>query len=154
MIGLSRWCMRHRRWVIIGWLAVAVGTNVIAYAVGRNYSTDFTLPGTQSQHVSDLLSNEFKAQSGDVDTIVFHYSKGRYDAPAVRPAIERCWRRSHTIPHVVSVISPYSPQGAVQVSKDGHTAFATINYSKRANLLPDKTGKPVLNQIRRSTFRA
>ena len=35
----------------------------------------------------------------------------------------------------------------MQVSKDGHTAFATINYSKRANLLPDNTGKPVLNQI-------
>ena len=35
----------------------------------------------------------------------------------------------------------------MQVSKDGHTAFATINYCKRANLLPDNTGKPVLSQI-------
>ena len=29
----------------------------------------------------------------------------------------------------------------------GQTAFATINYSTRANLLPDATGKPVLNAI-------
>ena len=83
MIGMSRWCMTHRRWVILAWLAIAVGTSVIAFAVGRNYSQDFTLPGTQSQHVADLLTSQFKAQSGDVDTIVFHYSKGRYDAPAV-----------------------------------------------------------------------
>ncbi len=147
MIGFSRWCMRHRRRVIIAWLAIAVGTSVVAYAVGRNYSTNFTLPGTQSQHVADLLTNEFKAQSGDVDTIVFHYSKGRYDAPAVRPAIEALLAKVAHDPAVVSVVSPYSPHGAVQVSKDGHTAFATINYAKRANLLPDKTGKPVLNQI-------
>src|SRR5579884_1282386 len=71
MIGLSRWCMTHRRWVILAWLAVAVGTNFIAAAVGRNYATNFTLPGTESQRVADLLTHQFKVQSGDVDTIVF-----------------------------------------------------------------------------------
>jgi putative drug exporter of the RND superfamily len=147
MIAMSRWCMRHRRWVILGWLAVAVGTSVVAFAVGRNYSQDFTLPGTQSQHVADLLSSEFKAQSGDVDTIVFHYSKGAYDAPAVRPAIEALLAKVAHDPAVVTVVSPYSPDGAAQVSKDGHTAFATINYTKRANLLSQKTGKPVLDQV-------
>ena len=117
MIGFSRWCMRHRRRVIIAWLVVAVGTSIIAFAVGRNYSTDFSLPGTQSQHVADLLTKEFKAQSGDVDTIVFHYSKGRYDAPAVRPAIEALLAKVAHDPKVVSVVSPYSPHGAVQVSQ-------------------------------------
>ena len=29
----------------------------------------------------------------------------------------------------------------------GQTAFATINYDKRANLLPDNTGKPVLDAV-------
>ena len=147
MIGLSRWCMRHRRWIAIGWLVIAIAANVVASTVGRQYSSDFSLPGTQSQHVSDLLSSQFKSQGGDVDTLVFNDSKGRYDAPAVKAAIEPLLAKVAHDPHVISVISPYTKQGALQVSKDGHTAFATINYSKRANLLPDATGKPVLNQI-------
>ncbi len=117
-------------------------------AVGRNYSTDFTLPGTQSQRVSDLLTKEFPSQSGDIDTIVFRYTNGRYDAPAVKTAIEGLLRKVAKDPDVVSVSSPYTAEGSkVQVSKDGQIAFATVNYTKRANLLPDKTGKPVLDQI-------
>ncbi len=147
MRTLSRWCMRHRRRVVIGWVLAAVITTVVASAVGRQYATDFTLPGTESQRVTDLLSSQFKAQSGDVDQIVFHYANGRYDSPQVRSAIESLLTKVESDPHVVSVISPYTKQGAVQVSKDGKTAFATINYDKRANLLPDATGKPVLDQI-------
>jgi RND superfamily putative drug exporter len=147
MIGLSRWCIKHRRWIVVGWLVIAVVTNVIAGAVGKQYSQDFTLPGTQSQHVSDLLSSQFKAQSGDVDTIVFSYSKGRFDAPAVKAVIAPLLAKVAKDPAVVSVLSPFGPQGGQQVSKDGRTAFATVNYTKRANLLADKTGKPVLNQI-------
>ena len=51
------------------------------------------------------------------------------------------------MPHVVRVVSPYTAAGAVEVSKDRQTAFATINYDKRANLLPDNTGKPVLDAV-------
>ncbi len=147
MIGLSRWCMTHRRWVVIAWVIAAVGANVIASAVGRHYSTNFTLPGTESQHVADLLSSQFQSQSGDIDTIVFHNANGRFDSPNVKAAIEPLLAKVAKDPQVVSVLSPFAPQGAVQVSKDGHTAFATVNYSKRANLLPDDTGKPVLDQI-------
>jgi RND superfamily putative drug exporter len=51
------------------------------------------------------------------------------------------------MPHVVGVVSPYGAGRAVQVSRDGRTAFATVNYDKRANLLPNSTGTPVLNAI-------
>jgi putative drug exporter of the RND superfamily len=106
MVRLSRWCIAHRRWVIGGWVLIAVLTTVIAGAVGRKYATDFSLPGTESQHVVDLLGNEFKAQSGDVDTIVFHTSKGSVADPAVRNAITPLLGKVAQMPHVVSVISP------------------------------------------------
>jgi putative drug exporter of the RND superfamily len=147
MVRLGRWCIAHRRWVIGGWIVVAVLTTVIAGAVGREYSTDFSLPGTEAQRVVDLLSGQFKAQSGDVDTIVFHNASGSISDPPVRNAVSPLLARVAKMPHVVSVISPYSEAGAVEVSKDRTTAFATINYDKRANLLPDKTGQPVLDAI-------
>ncbi len=147
MVRLSRWCIAHRRWVIGGWVALAVLTTVIAGAVGRQYATDFSLPGTESQHVVDLLGKEFKAQSGDVDTIVFHTATGTVDDPAVRNAVTPVLTRVAKMPHVALVVSPYSSAGAVQVSKDRKTAFAAINYDKRANELPDKTGQPLLNAV-------
>ena len=147
MVRLSRWCIAHRRWVIGGWVLVAVLTTVLASAVGRHYATDFSLPGTEAQRVVDLLGSQFKAQSGDVDTIVFHAAQGSVNDPAVRNAVTPVLERVAKMPHVTDVVSPYTSAGAVEVSKDGKTAFATINYDKRANLLPDKTGQPVLDAI-------
>jgi RND superfamily putative drug exporter len=147
LLGLARWCIAHRRWVVIGWVAIAIGTTVLASAVGRNYSTNFTLPGTESQRAQNLLTREFKTQGGDQDTIVWHTSQGTVFSPAVKQTMTALVARVATMPHVVGVISPYSPRGALQVSKDQATAFATILYAKRANLLPDTTGKPVLAAI-------
>ncbi len=87
MRALAHWCMAHRRRVIVTWLAVAILATVLAQSVGTNYVSVFSLPGTESQRVSDLLKREFRAQSGDVDTIVFHTSRGTVDSPAVRAAI-------------------------------------------------------------------
>ncbi len=147
MIGLSRWCITHRKWVIGGWIAIAIVTTVIASAVGRQYATNFSLPGTEAQHVTDLLNKEFKSASGDVDTIVFHSANEPVTSPAVKNAIEPLLASVSKMPHVVSVESPYGSAGAVEISHDGHTAFATINYDKRANLLADSTGKPVLDAV-------
>jgi RND superfamily putative drug exporter len=147
IVGLARWCIAHRRLVVVAWIAVALVTTVVAGAAGRRWATNFTLPGTESQHAFNLLNREFRAQSGDVDTIVFHVSHGTVDSPAVRAAITPLLEHIGTMPHVAGIISPYGARGAVQVSRDRMTAFATVNYDRRANLLPNGTGRPVLDAV-------
>ncbi len=148
MLKLTRWCIAHRRLVVVAWVSVAIITTVLAGAAGRRYATNFSLPGTQAQRALDLLKRDFKAQSGDVDTIVFHVSRGTVDSQAVRAAMTPLLARVSKEPHVVGVLSPYrSARGTVQVSPNRMTAFATINYDKPANLLSSATGKPVLDQI-------
>jgi RND superfamily putative drug exporter len=149
MRALSRWCIAHRRSVVVGWVLIAVGMTVIATAVGRQYANNFSLPNTESQHVVDLLQREFPSQQGDVDQIVFNTTTGTVQSPAVRNAIEPLLKQVQTMPHVASVASPYDPGGQYEISKDGRTAFATVTYTKRANLLPNDTGKPVLDAINR-----
>ena len=148
MQSLTRWCIDNRRKVFIAWVAIAVGSSVIAQAVGRSYSTNFTLPGTESQHALNLLGKEFPAQGGDVDTFVFHTSTGTVDSPAVKTAMTAAIKHLSGYPHVVTVVNPYGPLGAVEISHDHKTAFATINYDKRANLLPNNTGAPVLSLVK------
>jgi putative drug exporter of the RND superfamily len=145
--GLAGWCIAHRRRVVVAWVAVAVLATVVAHAVGPNYVTVFSLPGTESQRAVDLLKHEFKAQSGDADTIVFHVGKGTIESPAVRAAMTPLLARVSALPHVAGVVSPYSPGGAVQISPDRMTAFATINYDQPANVLANSTGKPLLAQV-------
>jgi len=147
VLKVTRWCIAHRGRVFIAWLAIAVITTAVASAAGRNYATNFSLPGTESQRALDLLKKEFPAQSGDVDTIVFHTANGTVDDPAVQSAITKLLDKVQGDPHVVSVRSPLGPEGAGQISHDRRTAFAVINYNKPANLVPNTAGKPVLDQV-------
>jgi RND superfamily putative drug exporter len=147
MRALSRWCIAHRRTVIVGWVLIAVLSTVLASAIGRQYANNFSLPNTESQHVVDLLQKEFPSQQGDVDQIVFNTTTGTIKSPAVQNAIEPLLKQVKTMPHVASVVSPYTSAGQYAISKDGRTAFATVTYTKRANLLPNDTGKPLLDAI-------
>ena len=148
MLRVARWCTGHRRSVVAAWVAVAILATVVAGSVGNRYATNFTLPGTESQRASDLLSKEFGAQSGDADTIVLHVARGTVDAPAVRDAITPLLARVRTYAHVSGVVGPYGPGGRVQVSRDRTVAFATIDYDKAANLLPASAGKRLLDQVK------
>ncbi len=148
MLNVTRWCIAHRGRVFLAWLAVAIITTAIAGAVGRNYATNFSLPGTESQRALDLLKREFPAQSGDVDTIVFRVESGNVDSPQVKAAITKLLDKVRNDPHVINVVSPFGPAGQFAVSQDRSTAFATVNYDKPANLVPNAAGQPVLDQIK------
>jgi putative drug exporter of the RND superfamily len=148
VLKVTRWCIAHRGRVFLAWLAVVVITTAIAGAVGRNYATNFSLPGTESQRALDLLKRDFPAQSGDVDTIVFRVQGGTVDSPPVKAALTKLLAQVGKDPHVINVLSPYGAASAVAVSHDRSTGFATINYDKPANLVPNAAGTPVLDQIK------
>ena len=147
MLRVTRWCIGHRRRVAAAWVAIAILTTVVAGSVGNRYATNFTLPGTESQRASDLLTKEFGARSGDADTIVFHVGHGTIDSQRVSGAITPVLARVRTFPHVAKVVSPYAANGEVQVSRDRMTAFATIDYDKDANLLPNGVGTRLLDEV-------
>ncbi|HWD84555.1 MAG TPA: MMPL family transporter [Solirubrobacteraceae bacterium] len=149
MLALTRWCIAHRRPVAIAWILVAIAVSVAAQLVGRSYTTNYTLPGTQSQQARNLLQREFPTQGGDNDSLVFHTSTGTIYSAPVRNAITRLLARAATLPHVDGVISPYSSIGAVQVSPDHRTAFAAVHYDKLATVLPANTGTALLTRIHR-----
>jgi len=44
-------------------------------------------------------------------------------------------RQVATMPEVAAVVSPYGPRGAAQISRDGRTAYATVDFAKQANAL-------------------
>ena len=90
-----------------------------AIAVGGAFKDDFTVPGIESQRAHDLLEQRFPAQSGTSATLVF-----RGDLKAADQALTAIARQ----PHVASV-------DPLQTAKDGHTAYAVVNYDQPATAL-------------------
>jgi len=142
MRKLAQWTMNHRRGVIIAWIVVAVGVTVVSFGVGRKNSTDFTLSGTEAAHAQTLLSKTFTSQAGDSDQIVFHARTGTLSAD--RAVIDQTLGRVARLPHVTGVISPFAP-GQHAISSDGTTAFGTVNFNQRAEVLPVAAIKRVIS---------
>jgi len=127
--------MAHRRIVVAAWIVATVGIFAVSSSVGKKTASDFTLPGTGSQHAVDLLKSRFPAQAGDADQIVFHAKTGTILSAADRATVTATLARIARLPHVTSVLSPYAPR-ARAISRDGSIAFATVTFDQRADALP------------------
>ena len=124
---LARVCVRHR-WIVIGtWLALLVGINAIAGAVGPDYRTDFTLPDSESKVVQDLLEANDPNRAGFISQIVAKADQG-VDDPEVQATLEQIYDFSAS-QDGITVTSPYdNPQ---QVSADGTINFAQLDVADR-----------------------
>jgi RND superfamily putative drug exporter len=127
---LARWCVRHRRWVVVAWVVAVAGVLVLGRTAGGEYTNSFKLPDVESQRAFDLLNARFRARSGDTAQVVVSARSGVRD-PAVQARTEQLLARVAKLPDVSGVVSPYaSPDRAI--SPDGRIAFATVQYDERA----------------------
>jgi RND superfamily putative drug exporter len=141
---LARWSYRHRWWMLLIWIFVLVGALGLQGAVGGDYSTDFSLPGAESQKAFDLLEDSFPGVAGDTADIVFKAEQGVTD-PQVRDAMEGLFAEISEVDRVVGIDSPYSERGARQVSPDGNIAFATVHFSVvEDQAVPPEIGKEIV----------
>ena len=130
MRALARWCIAHRRLVVVGWIVALIAANGIAQAVGTSYNSNYRGPSTAgSQRAIDLLQKSFPARRGDSATIVFN-SKAPVTTLAVRNQIDTLLSKLAAFPHVSGVVSPYSSAHAI--SSTGHIAYATVLFDERS----------------------
>ncbi|MEU7059861.1 MMPL family transporter [Streptomyces sp. NPDC046197] len=132
MAALARWCVRHRLVTVLLWLLAFGGVTAVAAATGSAYSDDYEVPGTQSGRATQLLRESFPGLGGDSDTVVWHTTSGTVRALDVEQTMTHTLDRIAALPGVASVTSPYKGQGADQISRDGHTAYATVSFGRPA----------------------
>ena len=119
--------------MIIAWIGLLIGLTVLSQAVKASYDNSLTLAGTGSGSAQELLQRSAPAQAGDSDQIVWQVSTGSVTDPAIEQRMSTMLARVSRLPQVASVASPYRPGGRVQVSRNGRTAFATVNFTKSAD---------------------
>jgi len=146
MRALATWCVRHRRLVVLFWVAALVIVTLISRAAGSDYSNSFSLPKTESSDAIQLLQAASPRVSGDVDQIVLGTSgSSSVTDPAVEARVTAMLARVAEVPHVTSVVSPYGPQTTARVSRDHKVAFATVTFDKQAQNLSTAIAKDLVN---------
>ena len=133
---LASFCYRRRWRVLIAWVVVLVGVNVLAQTVGGTLLKTFSLPGSESQKAFDALGRNF-AVKGDTGQFVFKVKgDGTVTSPAVVAEVQPVLQELAEQPHVSTVTSPYDPANARFISEDGKIAYAEIQFDVQSNDVP------------------
>jgi RND superfamily putative drug exporter len=128
---LGRWCARHPWRTIGAWVLLAIVVGGLAGSA-KGYSDNFTIPGTESQHATDLLKERFPAQAGATAQVVLHSRSGALTNPENAAAIDKALAGVAKLPGVTGVVSP-TEAGANGISKQGDIGYAVVNYEKTGN---------------------
>ena len=127
LYALGAWSFRRRRVVIVAWLLALLTVGVLSHVFAQPPSTQFTIPGTQSQEAIDLLNQKFPAAAGASARIVFAAPAGqRLTEPRIQAAIDATLARAKAAGQVEAVANPFT---LGTVSKDGSIAYADAIYS-------------------------
>ncbi|MGW4201440.1 MMPL family transporter [Streptomyces sp. NPDC004726] len=145
MAAIARWCIAHRLVAVLIWLLACAGVAVAAGIAGSSYSNDYEVPSTESGRATALMAEGFPEQSGDSDTIVWHSEYGSVRAAPVREHMAQMLDSVAGLDGVATVGSPYGAKGGGQISEDGHTAYATVTFDRRADSVPESQIEAVID---------
>ncbi|MEI7889400.1 MAG: MMPL family transporter, partial [Actinomycetes bacterium] len=145
MPRLARFCIRHRRLVVLAWVGLLAAVIGIGTAKPAVYANDIKIPGSQAQAAADILSKAMPSQSGDRSQIVFAVKTGKVTDPKVAARVEAMLGDVAKLPHVATVVSPYSKTGRGQISKNGQVAFAVLDFDQLGQKLPKAAIQKVID---------
>ena len=116
----------HRRVVVAIWLAIIVALAAGVGVFGNSFSLQFNLPNVESAQGFDLLEERFGGdESGRSGTIVVRSAGGFNETQ--QSALNDYFALLDGRPDL-RVVSPFSAEGARQVSPRGTIAFATVTF--------------------------
>jgi RND superfamily putative drug exporter len=146
LVSLADFCYRRRRLVVVLWIAALMGSFALAGAFGGEYKQDYLQPGSESKAAADTLEDRFPQQAGDTVQIVVHADAGVSSGEA-RARAERIFADVAESEHVVAVVSPFSDEGAAQISQDGTTAYADVAVDRTVNEFTPEQARDLVEPV-------
>ncbi|MEW2066769.1 MMPL family transporter [Streptomyces sp. NPDC007346] len=128
---LGRLSFRRRGRVLALWLLLLALLGGGAIAFSGPTTSEFSIPGTESQKALDALSREFPQAGGATGTIVVAAPEAEKLTPAaVAPVVEDAAK----VPGVLAAIDPFASQA---VSQDGRYALVQVQFDAVADSITD-----------------
>ncbi len=128
---IGRGTYRHRWVTLLAWLMILIAVTSLSVAFSKPESTQFTVPGTQSQQALDLLEQRFPAASGATAQIVLAAPAGAtLNDSTIKAGVEASLAKAREGAQVLLVTDPYNGQ---TISKNGRIGYATVAFEVPAN---------------------
>jgi putative drug exporter of the RND superfamily len=138
--ALARLAVRRTRALVVIWLVVLVAAAVGAGHVEKQLQVGgFSLPGTEFNTTSNLLSNELQISSDKSAVVVYTSPTLRATDKTFADAVETSLARLGKLPYVTKIQSFYDPGLPFLVSKDNHTTYAIVTLKGTENFLETET---------------
>ena len=140
---LARTCFRRRWRTLIVWIMAVVGLSMVSGAVGDAFAIGFSIDGTESNDARNLLQDVFPDRAGDAGQLVVRAPRG-VDDPAVQELTDGTLAEIEDVPTVATTTSPFSEEGARQLSPGGEIAYGEIQFTKRATEVSQETADEIV----------
>ncbi|HVB94334.1 MAG TPA: MMPL family transporter [Acidimicrobiales bacterium] len=126
---LAGWSYQRRRLVLVLWIGALVAITVLAQGFGSRFQDSFSSGNSPSQQVQNILQARFPQSAGTTADVVVH-TTGPVTDPTTVATTTKMAAALRSLPHVSSVVSPFSPQAAHQIAPGGHIAFAAVQFDQ------------------------
>ena len=137
---LARLAVRRTRWVAGVWLVVLVGAVFGASHLEKQLKVGgFSLPGTEFNTASKLLSDDLQISSDRATVVVYSSPTLLATDKPFADAVEGSLARLGKLPYVTKVQSFYDPGLPFLVSDDNHTTYAIVTMKGTENFLQTET---------------
>ena len=120
---VAGWAYRRRGTTLLLWLAAVALAFGLSSTFADDFSADYSVPGSDSRTAQQLLQDRFPAQAGDTIGVVVRAEDG-VATPAAKDRIQDLLGQMADVPHVKTVVDPFTAPGSV--SPDGRTAVAKL----------------------------
>jgi RND superfamily putative drug exporter len=136
----------RRKFIVLAvWLVVAVAVVVVSKQMGDNTNDNLSLPGTNSQHATDILKKSFPTQANGTSPIVLHAKNGKLTDSKYADAVNEAAADLAKQPDVASVVNPLTPQGASALSKDKATGYLTVGLKVSPGSLSEEQAQHIID---------
>jgi len=124
---LGAFAFRHRRAIPAGALGLMLLLVVLSVPFGGQLSAGgFTVPGSQSQRASQLLSRHFGAATTQL-LLVYRSPEANAASPAVQAEVERSFAQLAKQKQVASVLDYRNTGQSIFIGDHGRATFAVVN---------------------------
>ncbi|MGA3487187.1 MMPL family transporter [Micromonosporaceae bacterium DT55] len=132
---LGRGAFRRRKVVVALWLGLLLALGGGALAFMGPTSSNFTIPGTESQRAIDMLAEEFPEASGTTGTIVVAAPEGEtLTAPQRQAQLGQLVKEANELPGVLAALDPFTTGS---VSPDGRYALISVQFTEQVDKVTD-----------------
>src|SRR3954447_22361794 len=140
---MGGWSASHKKTAIFGWLAFIAVAFMIGNLVGTKQLEANKAGAGEGGHANAILADEFKQAQGD--SVLIQSKSKTVDDPAFQAAVRDVTRTIARLKEVKKIQSPFTGDRQGRISKDRHSALATLELRttdlKKAMTLDAAVGK-------------